>query len=106
MSLFNKIKGNPTIESRTVKQALAHAEQTREELPYVVQVYPTDWDLCVLADEVYRLRKLLSEATKSKVILKKPTPPPSRIIRENGSPYDLGSHGGLPRIHKTRDVLR
>lgn len=64
------MRNNPTIKDRTVIQALAHAEKKREELPMVVQVWPSDWDLCVLADEVYRLRQQLGEATKSRNVYK------------------------------------
>lgn len=85
---------NPTIDSRTVDEALAHAEQKREELPQIVQVYPSDWDLCVLADEVYRLRKRLKELTK-----------PKDAYRV-GSPYDLSQSGGLPALHKQRRFIK
>lgn len=62
-----KSKGNPTIKDRTVKQALEHAEKKREELPYIIQVYGYDWDLCVLADEVYRLQGELKKYKRIKL---------------------------------------
>lgn len=70
------MKHNPTIKDRTIYQALGHAEQNRFELPLVAQVWPSDWDLCVLADEIYRLRttirtledKLVRLTTKKKEI--------------------------------------
>jgi hypothetical protein len=55
------VRENPKLEDRTVHQALAHAEDSRELLPRIVQVSPYDWDIVVLADEIYRLRKLLEE---------------------------------------------
>jgi hypothetical protein len=64
------MRKNPTIKDRNVVEALAHAEKKRMELPLVVQVWPSDWDLCVLADEVYRLRRRVEELEKPRDILK------------------------------------
>ncbi len=49
----------PLPNERTIEDALRSAEQKRKELPLVVQVYASDWDTIVLADEIYRLRQLL-----------------------------------------------
>lgn len=46
---------NNTIADRTLKQALDHAAKTEQELPQIVQVYPSDWDIVILANEVKRL---------------------------------------------------
>lgn len=46
---------------RSVEEALHRAEQSRESLPHVVQVWAEEWDIVILADEIYKLRKLLRE---------------------------------------------
>jgi len=51
----------PSPNERTIEDALWLAEKKRLELPQVVQVYATDWDPVILADEIYRLRQLLKE---------------------------------------------
>lgn len=51
----------PLPNERTIEDALWAAEQKREELPQIVQVYARDWDTIILADEIYRLRKLLGQ---------------------------------------------
>ena len=47
---------------RTLEEALAHAEKNCEELPQVVQVWPSDWDIVLLSDEVQRLRPVVEAA--------------------------------------------
>lgn len=67
---------NPTINDRTLEQSLMRAEKTREELPLVAQVWPSDWDVCILADEVYKLRG-------QNEILRKRLNPPQREKTEH-----------------------
>lgn len=50
----------PINKVRSVDDAMCDAERQRKELPHVVQVYARDWDKVILADEIIRLRKLLS----------------------------------------------
>ncbi len=47
---------------RTLEDALAYAEQQREELPQIVQVEPHDYDRIILAEEIKRLRSLVDVA--------------------------------------------
>ena len=47
----------PPKSVRSVEDALRRAEVNKEEIPHIVQVLATDWDLVLLADEVKRLRK-------------------------------------------------
>ena len=47
---------------RTLQDALAYAEQQREELPQIVQVVPHDYDRIIMAEEIDRLRKLVEVA--------------------------------------------
>jgi asparagine synthetase A len=51
---------NPTINDRTLIQALAHADKVEQELPHVIQVSKYDWDIVILAKEVRRQQELLS----------------------------------------------
>ena len=50
---------NATINDRTLEQALARAEKVEQELPKIVQVVPSDWDIVILAKEVKRLKQLI-----------------------------------------------
>jgi hypothetical protein len=56
---------NPTINDRTLIQALAHADKVEQELPKVVQVSKYDWDIVILAKEVKRQQKLLETLVQS-----------------------------------------
>lgn len=47
--------------TRTVEQALEHADQIANSLPHRVLPFEEDWDLVILADEVRRLQQLLQE---------------------------------------------
>lgn len=47
---------------RTLDDALAYAEQQREELPQIVQVVPHDYDRIIMAEEIARLQKLVEVA--------------------------------------------
>ena len=49
----------PPNKVRSVNDALVLAELKRSELPDIVQVYASDWDRIILADEIYRLRKII-----------------------------------------------
>lgn len=49
------IKPPPSV--RSVEDALKRAKRKRQDLPLVVQVFASDWDLVILADEIKRLRK-------------------------------------------------
>lgn len=51
----------PYCYERSVDDALLSAERRRDDLPHVIQVRDFDWDNVILADEIYRLRKLLKE---------------------------------------------
>lgn len=51
----------PPSAIRSVTDAVLRAEKDRKELPLVVQVYPSDWDRVILADELYRLNRLLKK---------------------------------------------
>ena len=44
---------------RTLEDALAYAEQQREELPQIVQVVPHDYDRIIMAEEIAKLRNLV-----------------------------------------------
>lgn len=57
---------NATIKDRTLKEALARAKQTEEELPRIVQVVPSDWDVVILAHEVKRLQGIIDDAAFAK----------------------------------------
>lgn len=50
-----------TIKDRTLEQALARADKVEQELPKVIQVVPSDWDIVILAKEVRRLKKLIAK---------------------------------------------
>ena len=52
---------NATINDRTLEQALARADKVEQELPKIVQVVPSDWDIVILAKEVRRLKQLIWE---------------------------------------------
>lgn len=47
---------------RTLDDALAYAEQQREELPQIAQVVPHDYDRIIMAEEIARLQKLVEVA--------------------------------------------
>lgn len=47
---------------RTLDDALAYAEQQREELPQIVQVEPHDYDRILMAEEIARLKSLVEVA--------------------------------------------
>jgi hypothetical protein len=49
---------NATINDRTLEQALARADKVEQELPKIVQVVPSDWDMVILAKEIRRLKEL------------------------------------------------
>ena len=42
-----------------IEEALKRAEKKRLELPKIVQVQDSDWDVVVLADEIDRLQRRL-----------------------------------------------
>ncbi len=46
-----------SVIKRTVYQAIEHAERLKKDLPKVVQVYPREWDLVVLAEYIKQLEK-------------------------------------------------
>lgn len=50
---------NATINDRTLFEALRHADKVEQELPNIVQVNPSDWDIVILAKE---LRKYMAKA--------------------------------------------
>ena len=47
---------------RTLEQSLKNAERLREEIPQLIQPEPTEYDMILLADEVYKMRVLIKEA--------------------------------------------
>lgn len=49
---------------RTLEDALAYAEQQREELPQIVQVVPSDYDRIIMSEEIARLQKLVETYNK------------------------------------------
>lgn len=57
---------NPTIKDCTLDMALGYAKRKEEELPQIIQVYPTDWAVVVLANEVKRLRRIIDDASYEK----------------------------------------
>lgn len=57
----------PPPDVRSVSDALRSADQRRRDLPRIVQVYASDWDEVILADEVDRLRRELDAAKKTRV---------------------------------------
>lgn len=56
---------NATINDRTLAEALNHAENKRAELPHIVQVVPSDWDIVILANEIKRLNFVLDNLIDS-----------------------------------------
>ncbi len=56
---------NPTKADRTLDEALARAKQTEDELPRIIQVHRSDWDVVILADEVRRLRSVINTSYNS-----------------------------------------
>lgn len=52
----------PTVDERSVDDALKSAERRRTDLPQVVQVYPYDWDTVILADALAKRTEELVEA--------------------------------------------
>jgi hypothetical protein len=57
---------NATIKDRTLKEAMDHAHKTMCELPHIVQVVPSDWDIVILMMEVKRLHRIIDDAAYSK----------------------------------------
>jgi hypothetical protein len=56
-----KKKNNPCIKERTLKQALDRAEIKKTEMSQICQLYPSDWDTIILANEVIKLRKIIKK---------------------------------------------
>lgn len=56
----------------SIKEALERAEIRAQELPHVVQVKESDWDVVVLANEVKRLNRELDRFSKKVVQDPKP----------------------------------
>jgi hypothetical protein len=56
-----KKNNNPCIKDRTLKQALDRAEIKKSEMSQICQLYPSDWDTIILANEVIKLRKIIKK---------------------------------------------
>lgn len=51
---------NATIKDRTLKQALERARKVEDDLPHIIQVLPSDWDIVILAKRVHELEKRIN----------------------------------------------
>ena len=54
----------PPPEVRSVADAMNSADRQKRDLPRIVQVYASDWDKVILADEIDRLRRALDAAQR------------------------------------------
>jgi len=57
MKNFHK---KPTPEERSVEEVMKRAEWMSDILPKIVQVHAADWDIVILADEIKRLREMIT----------------------------------------------
>lgn len=51
----------------SINDALERAELRAQELPHIVQVNESDWDVVVLANEIKRLRREVNRLTPKKI---------------------------------------
>ena len=65
----------------SINDSLERAELRAQELPHIVQVNESDWDVVVLANEVKRLRREVNRLTPKKI-----QPPTTPITPWPGGP--------------------
>ena len=53
---------NAKKEERSLADAISAAEKLEREMPFIVQILPSDWDKIILADEVKRLRSIIEKS--------------------------------------------
>lgn len=58
----------------SINDALERAEIRAQELPHIIQVKESDWDVVVLANEVKRLRRELENRIPKKYVERPTTP--------------------------------
>jgi len=63
---------------RTLADAIKAAAKLKDELPHIVQVYPSDHDTIIMAAEIERLREALAQI--------------ARLRTDLSGDFSLGSH--------------